>query len=589
MAKVAADSVWFNATSTGTVDFVVASAVSGYRTPATAAIPNGSTIHYVARNGSEWENGEGVYTTGTVTLSRVTIYASSNANAKVSFTAAPTVAVAPLAEDVIFPPASTVDGAIAIWSGTGGAGLSALQSSNLLVSGSTLSGGNAANTDFIIQSTTGAGTSDDIIFKTGSQVERLRIDSGGRFIFGGSGALGTLAIGGNNNQLQNMGSDAATGAVSLTMFSATAGTAAHLDFYRSKSGTVGTATVVASGDNLGEINFWGAQQTGTFATQNAGARITAEVDGTVTSGASGDMPGRLRFFTTPDASGTPVERVRIKNDGAVVFNIAGTPALSPQISASVAAGFIINNSNYFNMAIETYSADAFFGGLAFGKSRNATAGSHTVVQNGDQAGLIWFFGSDGAAMRRAGQIECLIDGSTISASSMPGRLTFGTTPSGSVTFSERLRIDNAGAIYLVGVGTTATAGNAFIDNATSPVNKILRSTSSRRYKTNIKPVSPEKLKAVLALSPVEYNSLATADDPKQMFYGLTAEDVAEIDPALVGWSYLDSDREYHKVLGTMVPKSGAKMVPDFVMYDRVLLLQIAALKMEVEQLKGRMA
>lgn len=131
------------------------------------------------------------------------------------------------------------------------------------------------------------------------------------------GHTAALAIGGNTDINETFGTTAASGGMALGMFNATAGTAAHFDFYRSKNAAIGSATVVASGDGLGSINWFGAQQTGTFATQNMAAQIRAEVDGTVTSGAGADMPGRLVFATTADAAGAVTDRLIL--DAAGIF------------------------------------------------------------------------------------------------------------------------------------------------------------------------------------------------------------------------------------------------------------------------------
>lgn len=96
-----ADSIWVNVSSSGLADFTLGAALSGYRTFAQAAVPNGAIVHYTARTPSEFENGEGTYNSGTGVLTRTTIYASSNANAKVNFGQPPTLAVGPLAEDVL--------------------------------------------------------------------------------------------------------------------------------------------------------------------------------------------------------------------------------------------------------------------------------------------------------------------------------------------------------------------------------------------------------------------------------------------------------------------------------------------------------
>lgn len=85
--------IW-TAASTGTVNFVVsASAQNGY-VPAQCLNPSvvtGSTYHYFATNGVQHEEGDGVYTVGTSTLTRAFIRNSSNSDLIVNFIAPPTV------------------------------------------------------------------------------------------------------------------------------------------------------------------------------------------------------------------------------------------------------------------------------------------------------------------------------------------------------------------------------------------------------------------------------------------------------------------------------------------------------------------
>jgi hypothetical protein len=101
MAFFAANRVKVSTVTTGTSDFVVGAATStAFRSFAGASVPNGATVHYTAFTSSEFECGEGVYTSGTTTLARTTIFASSNSNNKVSFASAPTIIISPLAEEV---------------------------------------------------------------------------------------------------------------------------------------------------------------------------------------------------------------------------------------------------------------------------------------------------------------------------------------------------------------------------------------------------------------------------------------------------------------------------------------------------------
>lgn len=106
------DACIFNATSTGTGDFVVASAFTGYQTPAQANAVNGQVYRYRAQVAdlSQWEVGFGIYTSGTVTLARTTvIFNSSGGTSKISFTTPPQVFITLLAEDILSPAALKAD------------------------------------------------------------------------------------------------------------------------------------------------------------------------------------------------------------------------------------------------------------------------------------------------------------------------------------------------------------------------------------------------------------------------------------------------------------------------------------------------
>lgn len=86
-------------TGTLTIDGVAA---TGYRT-ITAAHTTGSSVRYTVINatGSEWEVGEGVWTAASNTLTRATVYSSSNAGSLVNFSAgAKVVFTGPVAKDL---------------------------------------------------------------------------------------------------------------------------------------------------------------------------------------------------------------------------------------------------------------------------------------------------------------------------------------------------------------------------------------------------------------------------------------------------------------------------------------------------------
>ena len=78
------------------------------------------------------------------------------------------------------------------------------------------------------------------------------------------------------------------------------------------------------------------------------------------------------------------------------------------------------------------------------KSRNATIGSHTVVQNGDILGLHTFQGSDGSSFVESAQIAAEVDG-TPGAGDVPGLIRFLTQPAGG-SLTNRFAVYSSGNI-----------------------------------------------------------------------------------------------------------------------------------------------
>jgi hypothetical protein len=93
------------------------------------------------------------------------------------------------------------------------------------------------------------------------------------------------------------------------------------------------------------------------------------------------------------------------------------------------------------------SNDAFGSYVFLGKSRGTAVGSNTVVQSGDSLGQVRFSGTDGTGAISAAFIETFVDG-TPGTNDMPGRLVFSTTADGAASPTERMRIDNAGGVFI---------------------------------------------------------------------------------------------------------------------------------------------
>lgn len=218
-----------NTTGTGTLT-IDGVAPTGYRT-ITAAHTTGRTVRYTVINGSgsEWEVGEGVWTSAGSTLTRATVYSSSNGGALVNFSAgAKAVFTGPVAADRN----GTIDTNLA-FTGTGlritGDLSNATASSRVLFQTSTansqsnvgvMPSGTDGNAQFqaynssdpnnasiaafaaasgtvrIVSSNSGTGTLLPIAFVIGA-TEAARIDTSGRWGLGQISPLARLDVSGN--------------------------------------------------------------------------------------------------------------------------------------------------------------------------------------------------------------------------------------------------------------------------------------------------------------------------------------------------------------------------------------------------------
>jgi len=154
---------------------------------------------------------------------------------------------------------------------------------------------------------------------------------------------------------------------------------AALSLGHSRSGTIGTQTVLQDGDIMGAINFLGSDGTDLA---NFGAAIRGNVDGT--PGAN-DMPGRLSFLTTADGSNSPTERMRINQKGSVGIGVADGDVTNDGTAARTYVG-IIGTANRGRLNIGTTASNgADCGTLVFTNGANSlvdfTVDTTSGVQN----------------------------------------------------------------------------------------------------------------------------------------------------------------------------------------------------------------
>jgi len=244
-------------------------------------------------------------------------------------------------------------------------------------------------------------------------------------------------------------------------FSATADAASTIVSVRGR-GTAVSPTAALSGDLAFNISARGMGGTG-FGDERILAGLAFLADGNVSTTSA---PGRVAISTTPTATITPVERLRIDNQGrCTVFNgwLGVSSASITDTYTLIAAGFSPANTLTFKVT-ETglgernisFSSTAGNAASYQGSRFRGNIASPAALTAGDGILNIAARGSSAANLTQdleAGAIKFEVDIGTVTAgTSMPSRMSFWTTPNGSHLQVERVRINNIGTTFL-GDGT----------------------------------------------------------------------------------------------------------------------------------------
>lgn len=377
----------------------------------------------------------------------------------------------------------------------------------------------------------------------------------------------------------------------------------------SAAGVLSSATSVPIGDLSGT-----GTGVNTFLTTPTSANLASAVTDETGSGA-------LVFGTSPTISGL-VSTSGITSTGQIALDTAGTAA-SPSLSFSTdldtgifrgAANqlafstngtealrinsvqrVLINNTTQFTtyrgatsnvpqfqiagtskdtsgMVSSIFSADAIGSRIFFAKSRNATIGSFTIVNNGDSLGEISFGGSHDSQIYEAARIVSEADGAPTNGSSMPGRIIFSTTASGATTVTERLRISSTGLLtspQTYAQLVTASVRTVLVDSA----GQIGNATSSIRHKEQIEDlvVNTEDILKLEAKTFLYKNDVEQNGENAVRSVGFIAEQAKQL-----GLTYLYNEDE--------------DGIPDYFAYDKfsVYLLQVIKQQQQlIEQLQSR--
>ncbi len=316
-------------------------------------------------------------------------------------------------------------------------------------------------------------------------------------------------------------------------------------------GTTSAPSVVENGDIIGKIMALGASDT-SYGTSTA-AEISILASGTFTSSSS---PGTITMSTTPSGSTTPLERIRITPDGKIGINNTD-PYFDLELNKSDNNVFMaVSHGGYGTGTYYSgFYANHYMGPANAGTSRvvfnvyRGAGGAPSAVQTGDTLGeFLARGGSDSAWSVADGASLSFAAEGNFSNTSSPARMVFSTTPTGSTSLVERMRIDSSGNVSIgntvntqklnvegnIRIGVTASNNGCI----TSGTNATITGTCSSdiRFKKNIESVQ-DMLDRIVQLNVVEYNWRQDEFPEKhwgsEREMGFIAQQVEKIFPELV--------------------------------------------------------
>ena len=202
-----------------------------------------------------------------------------------------------------------------------------------------------------------------------SDATAITIDSDERVIIGHTTALDDIRS--TDPYLQVLGSGLDTAHIGIVRFSDSVN-GAHLSIGKSRSGTVGTNTIVQDGDKIGTLNFVGADGTNYL----EGAVIEAVINGTP---GTNDLPTALTFQTTANGASSSTERMRIDSSGNLLVGTTNSDPKASNVSGVQISGTTMQVSTSGTaMFLNKTSGDGVL--LSFRKA-NSVVGSISTNAN----------------------------------------------------------------------------------------------------------------------------------------------------------------------------------------------------------------
>lgn len=272
---------------------------------------------------------------------------------------------------------------------------------------------------------------------------------------------------GINQCLNKDGSNAATGNLNIGGYKVTNVAAGTARSDLAILGQVQDGTSSYLGTTGGTTTAFTVTATPTITTLVTGATYTFKAN--AANGAAATLKIDSTAATTMQRQGTALAGNEFKANDFVsviydgtnfqITNIASAPLFVDRTNNRVGVGTTapVGDLDVQGTSLTTFStrfsADAVGPLHYYKKSRNASVGGNTIVQSGDQLGGIVFQGANGTGYTNGAGIISSVDGTPGATNDMPGNLLFYTTPDGSGSLTERMRIASTGN---VSIGTAST-------------------------------------------------------------------------------------------------------------------------------------
>jgi hypothetical protein len=289
-------------------------------------------------------------------------------------------------------------------------------------------------------------TSTGLTINTGTNCGRIYGNTTNKLGFTFSSADGS-AVSPDKAQLVLISDNTSSRAQFLIGLTHSASTPSYSFIDDPNTGIVGG--VSASPDVLG-INTGGVRALTVDASQRVGIGTTTpneslEVAGNIhVSGADRSIFNRSNNALTFGTNNA--ERARIDSSGRLLVGTSSTRTVEPD--ANTTSGYVphaieaVTSGLGFLVLCQNAASTNVGSGILLARTRDASVGGNTLVNNNDTLGTISFAGADGTDIRtKAAAIFAQVDG-TPGANNMPGRLVMSVTLDGASTPTEAFRITN---------------------------------------------------------------------------------------------------------------------------------------------------